>query len=228
MFGIGRKKYRNKEFEYYIDEETGRSFNEWSYQRFCGFYDKKILPDELFYKKIEKIIYCVRNKNMESIQEIAKNSNCSFEECILKLNYLKNKQILNDLYIDRINQVIKKCSEEDIKILEKYYNMLYVDHFQLIEMAIRMPNLYNRPLEEISDEIFNDLKYLYDKCIINGIKLDEEHKKIIYYTVEKHTKANVYISVNCNKCGALVDIPFGGHARCSYCNSMNEDTDVIQ
>ena len=223
MFKKAVKKINNKEFDYYIDEETNRKFNEWSYQRFCGFYDETILPDKLFYDKITKIIACVRIKNMERIQEIADNSMCTLEECAMKLKYLKNKRILDNLYIDHVNQVIKKCSEEDSKILEKYYNMLYIHHYQIKEMAMRMPNLYNKPLEKIENEVFEDIKYLYNKCIINGIKIDEEHKLIIYYSVEKHAKANVYLTLNCPNCGALVDVSYGGNGRCNYCNTIVED-----
>ena len=55
--------------------------NEWSYQRFAGFYDERVLLDPLFNDKIKSIIDCVNNKKMDSIDEIAKVSNCTFDEC---------------------------------------------------------------------------------------------------------------------------------------------------
>ena len=204
-------------------ESNKGKISDWSYQRFSNFYDNISLPDPEFDNKINSIINCVKNKKMESIDEIAEKSNCTFEECALKIKYLKNKRVLDDYYIDRINRAIKKCTLEDQKILEKYYTMLYFNHFQADEMAIRMPNLYKRDIKEIADEIFNDIKYLHDKCIINGIKLDEEKKKIIYYTVEKHKKSLFYTTINCPKCGALVDVCRGGNGRCDYCNSIVED-----
>ncbi len=206
----------------YIEPKKGL-INEWSYQRFSNFYDTVILPDPKFNDKINDIINCVKNKKMESIDEIAKESNCTFEECAMKIKYLKNKRVFDDYFIDRVNRALKKCSVEDQKLLDKYYNMLYFDHFQVDEMAIRMPNLYNRSLTSIQKEIFDDIKYLYDKCIINGIKLDEEKMKIIYYTVEKHKKSLFYTTINCPKCGALVDVSRGGNGRCDYCNSIVED-----
>ena len=190
--------------------------SEWSYQRFSNFFDNVSLPEPEFDNKINSIINCVKNKKMESIDEIAEKSNCTFEECALKIKYLKNKRVFEDYYIDRINRALKKCTPEDQKILEKYYTMLYFNHFQVDEMAIRMPNLYKRDTKEIADEIFN-------KCIINGIKLDEEKKKIIYYTVEKLKKSLFYTTINCPKCGALVDVCRGGNGRCDYCNSIVED-----
>ena len=207
------------------DPNKGK-ISEWSFQRFSGFYDVPILPDPAFMDKMHKIVDCVKNRKIESIDEIARESNCTFEECVMKIKYLKNKRILEDYYIDRINKVLKKCDEYDQKILEKYYVMLYINHYQINEMAIRVPNLYNKSLSVVQDGIFNDIKYLYDKCIINGIKLDEENKRIIYYTVEKHKKALLYATINCSKCGALVDVSRGGNGRCSYCGSIEEDNTV--
>ncbi len=205
-----------------VKQNKGK-ISEWSYQRFSSFYDTITLPDKDFDIKINTIINCIKNRKMENIDEIAKKSNCTFEECAMKIKYLKNKRVLEDYYIDRINRLIKKCSPEDQKKLEKYYTMIYFNHYQIDEMAIRMPNLYKIDIKDIENEVFNDIKYLYDKSIINGIKLDEEKRKIIYYSVEKHKKSLFYTTINCPKCGALVDVCRGGNGRCDYCNSIVED-----
>ena len=102
--------------------------------------------------------------------------------------------------------------------------MIYFDHFSIVEMAQRVPNYHNKPMPIIEEDVFKDIKYLYDKCILNGIKLDEEKKDIIYYTIEKHKKSLQYATLNCPKCGALVDVGFNSNARCDYCGSIVEDT----
>ena len=63
----------------------------------------------------------------------------------------------------------------------------------------------------------------YDKCIINGIKLDDERKEIIYYTIEKKKKEENYVTLNCPKCGSLVDVLKKNSAHCDYCGSIVED-----
>lgn len=215
------KKKDNKENGNGKNKEP--KLSDWSYQRFCGFYDTRIFPDVDFDKKIQKIIDCVNVKHMERLDEIAEEASCTFEETVMKIRYLKNKRVIDHCYIDRLNKVVKKCEPKDEEILEKYYTMLYVDHFSIDEMAARVPNFYNKPLPIIEEDVYKDIKYLYDKCIVNGIKLDEDRKEIIYYTIEKHKKADKYATVNCPKCGALVDVSRGGNGRCDYCGSIAED-----
>ena len=206
-----------------IEKKKG-NISEWSFQRFAGFYDERVFPDPKFNEKIEAIKNCINEKHLERLDEIANKSGCTFEETVMKIRYLKNKRIFDNIYIDRFNKAVKRCTTEDEKILEKYYNMLYYDHFSISEIAQRVPNYYNKPLPIIEEDVFKDIKYLYDKCIVNGIKLDEERKEIIYYTIEKHKKAQNYATVNCQKCGALVDVSRGGNGRCEYCGSITEDS----
>jgi DNA-directed RNA polymerase subunit RPC12/RpoP len=221
--GFFSKLFKKKDSTKEINNKKG-NINEWSFQRFAGFYDERVFPDPKFNEKIESIKHCINNKHIERIDEIANESGCTFEETVMKIRYLKNKRVFDNIYIDRFNKAVKRCSEEDEKILEKYYTMLYVDHFSISEMAQRVPNFHNKPIPIIEEDVYKDIKYLYDKCIINGIKLDEERKEIIYYTVEKHKKAQLYATVNCPKCGALVDVSKGGNGRCDYCGSIAEDT----
>lgn len=213
-----KKKSNNKK------EDKKGNISEWSFQRFAGFYDERVFPDPNFNEKIEKIKNCILTKKYERLDEIASESGCTVEEALMKIRYLKNKRVLDDIYIDRYNKLVKKCTEEDQKILEKYYSMIYFDHYSIVEMAQRVPNYHNKPMPIIEEDVFKDIKYLYDKCILNGIKLDEERKDIIYYTIEKHKKASQYATLNCPKCGALVDVGFNSNARCDYCGSIVEDT----
>ena len=206
-----------------IEKKKG-NISEWSFQRFAGFYDERVFPDPKFNEKIEAIKNCINEKHLERLDEIANKSGCTFEETVMKIRYLKNKRIFDNIYIDRFNKAVKRCTTEDQKILVLYYNMFYYDHFSISEIAQRVPNYYNKPLPIIEEDVFKDIKYLYDKCIVNGIKLDEERKEIIYYTIEKHKKAQNYATVNCQKCGALVDVSRGGNGRCEYCGSITEDS----
>ena len=214
-------KKKNKQEE---KSKNPNNINEWSYQRFAGFYDERVFPDPKFNEKIAAIKSVVSSGKYERLDEIAELTGCTVEEAVMKIRYLKNKRVLDNIYIDRYNRLVKKCTEEDEKLLEKYYNMIYFDHFSIIEMAQRVPNYHNKPMPIIEEDVFKDIKYLYDKCILNGIKLDEERKEIIYYTIEKHKKEVQFATLNCQKCGALVDVAFNGNARCDYCGSIVEDT----
>ena len=205
-------------------EKKQGTISEWSFQRFAGFYDERIFPDPKFLDKINSIITCIKEKGYERLDEIANESGCTVEEVVMKIRYLKNKRVFDNIYIDHYNRAVKQCTDEDQKILEKYYNMLYYDHYSIVEMAQRVPNYHNKPITIIEEDVFKDIKYLYDKCIINGIKLDESRKEILYYTIEKHKKAATYATVNCPKCGALADVSRGGNGRCDYCGTIVEDT----
>ena len=220
MFGFF-KRFKKKKKET-VGNNKGK-ISEWSYQRFCGFYGDRILPDPKFDDKIAAIISCVNNKHYESIDEIAKESSCTFDECVMKIRYLKNKMVFDNCYIDRYNRALKRCTESDSKLLEKYYIMLYKDHLSISEMAMHVPNFHNKPLSIVREDVYKDIKYLYEKCVINGIKLDDDRREIIYYTVEKHKKSVGYITLQCTKCGALVDISRGGNGRCEYCGSIEVD-----
>lgn len=222
--GLFSKLFKKKEKKLAEQSAKKGNINEWSFQRFAGFYDERVFPDPKFNEKIESIKTCINVKHIERLDEIAAASGCTIEEVVMKIRYLKNKRVFDNIFIDRYNKLVKKCTEEDQKILEKYYNMLYFDHFSIIEMAQRVPNYHNKPMPIIEEDVYKDIKYLYEKCIINGIKLDEDKKEIIYYTIEKHKKAQTYATVNCPKCGALTDVFRGGNGRCDYCGSIVEDT----
>ena len=54
---------------------------------------------------------------------------------------------------------------------------------------------------------------------INGISL-----KIGCYTIEKHNKALVKVTVNCPHCGAINDAYKNSRTKCAYC----KETFIIQ
>ncbi len=197
--------------------------SEWSYQRFCLFYGNMILPDPNFNNKIESIKKSILDDKVESIDEIASKSGCSFDECVLKIRYLKNKRIIGDYEINISNRKVKKCSLEDSKLLEKYKDLLYTKHCQIEEMANEVPNYHNMPVAILKEDIFKDIKYLNDKMLINGIIFRENEKKIIYYCIEKNKREKTHKTVNCPSCGALVGIPNGGQGKCILCGNVVVD-----
>ena len=197
--------------------------SEWSYQRFARFLGERVFPDPKFNEKMEIIKQHVNEKQTERLDEIAIDAGCTVDEVIMKIRYLRNKRIFNDIYIDRYNKLVRKCTLEDKEIFKKYEDMIYINNYSIREIAEKVPNYYNKPFTIIIEDVYKDIKFLYDKCIINGIRLDDERKEIVYYTIEKQKKAEKYATLNCPKCGALVDVLKNNSAHCDYCGSLVED-----
>ena len=193
----------------------------WSYQRFCSFLGYTVYNDPDFNKKIEIIEEQVNTYKEENINTIAKKANCKINECILKLKYLKNKKIIdNYYYINGITKEIKKCSDDDIKLLNKYHDLIYLNHYQIEEMQYKL----KKNNESITkDEIIKELRYLYDKSLLNGIKINDDNV-IVYYTLEKKKKAEYCSTIQCPNCGALVDVPIKSSENCNYCGTIVKDT----
>ncbi len=200
--------------------KKGKNITEWSYQRFCLFYGNMILPDHKFHEKLQSIKKSILDDKLENIDEIATKAGCSFDECILKIRYLKNKLVIGDYVIDKYSRKVKMCSPEEKKLLEKYHDLIYVKHYQIDEMATEVPNYHNMPIAILKEDIFKDIKYLNDKMLINGIKFKEDEKRIIYYSVEKNKREETHKTKNCPKCGALVGIPTGGQGKCIMCGTI--------
>lgn len=200
-----------------------KTINEKSFQNYAKFYGVMIPVDEEFNKKVNKIHRLITVDKVDDIDFIAKDTGCTYEECILKIKYLKNKRAIGEYYIDHINGIVKKCSKEDLVLLKKYKPFIYgKEHLQINEIAARMSKTTIRNLKEREKEVIKDLKYLYDKDLINGIILDEVDGKITYYTVEKRRKKDT-VSIDCENCGALNDVTRGGKTRCGYCGLIIED-----
>lgn len=198
------------------------NLSEWSYQRYSRFYGNLALQDNNYEQKMSIITDCILNKHETDIEKIAIESDCKYEECIMKISYLKNKRVIGDMYIDTKNGIINHCSEEDAKLLKKYQQFIYYNHYQISEMAIKMPNATSKNLKEIEDKICKDIKYLNDKHLLNGIIFNEVDRKIIYYSVEKHQKEKDYVTINCPNCGALNDVNRHSKTRCEYCKTIIE------
>lgn len=206
----------------YKEEIIRGSISEWSYQRFCQFYGFVILRDPDFDKKINIILDQVNNYKVEDIDKICEKSGCNFNECILKLRYLKNKRwIDSNYYINSSTRTIKMCSDSELELINKYYDMIYLKHFQINEM---LKELQKTNQNITYEDILKELKELSDNSLLNGIKIDENDNEVLYYSLEKKKKASFCVTLNCPNCGALVDIPKNNSEKCDYCGTLVEDT----
>lgn len=194
------------------------NINEWSYQRYARFMGITELKDEEFQTKIYKIAYLINDIHENNINTIASATNCTFDECILKICYLKNKRIIDDYYIDSAAGIISICSKEDKELLKKYEFLLYNKHASISDISSY--------LKIDANKVWEELRYLDSKKLLNGVILDEIDNKIIYYSIEKHLKEKDYVTINCPNCGAINDIKRGSKTRCAYCNTIIEDSSI--
>ena len=212
-------KNKTRNISYAIKKEI---VNENSFQRYAKFYDNTTCHDDAFKEKVTIIYNCIVKEKKSNIKEIAERSNCTYEECILKIKYLKNKGYIGDYYIDHIEGTVLPCTKEDLILLKIYKKYVNNHHLQVDEIAARLPGTTIENLKEVSDKVLKDLMYLEKKDLINGIKINEVDKEIIYYDLEKKKKRYDIVTVSCPNCGALNDLNKGNKVRCEYCQSIVE------
>lgn len=193
------------------------NINEWSYQRYARFYGNLGPGDNQFNEKINKIYDLIVNKKYSDLDQIAKESGCTYDECIMKIKYLENKRMIENLHIDTLTRTIKECSKEDEQLLKKYSSFIYNNHYQIKEMAVRLPGASLDRMPEIEDQIFKEIEYLDSKGLINGISLNKETRQISYYTIEKHNVSHEAVTIKCPHCGAINDVNKNVPSLCSYC-----------
>ena len=203
-----------------MEEETFNNISEWSYKRYAKFYGKTELNDMSFDEKMNKIKSLIIDENCDDIHFIAEEVGCAYEDCILKINYLKNKRVIGDYYIDHVNGLIRKCSEEDKALIEKYKPYIYGSHSQIKDMLARLPGVTGKNYNEEKKKVIQELKYLLSKDLINGVILNEIDETITYYSIEKHKNENNIVTIECPSCGALNDVNIGDKKRCEYCNHI--------
>lgn len=174
------------------------------------------------WKKLSIITDYIVNKKEKDIEKIAKVAGCYYDDCLLKIDYLKNKRIIGNLYIDTKNGIINDWSEEDEELLKKYQGFIYGTHRQIKEIATKMPGAEIKNLDAVEEKAFQDLCYLDDKHLLNGINIHRVNRKIIYYTIEKHKKEKNYITMNYPNCGAIKDVDHHGKTRCDYYKTIIE------
>ena len=203
-----------------IKKDDENEFNENSFQRFAKFYGETIPSDAEFNNKLNKICSLIKGGETD-IKKIAELSSCTEAECIFKIKYLKNKRMIEDYNIDTFKMRLYTLNAEDERLLKKYNTFLYSTHPQIDVIAHILAKQENKTVDEEKEIIFKELKYLDDRNLLNGIKINDVDKKLIYYTVEKRKTSNL-LTVHCPNCGALNDIDEGNKTRCAYCNTIIE------
>ena len=199
------------------DNDVRGNISYWSFQRFCKYYDYVIFNDHNFDNEVKIVMECVTTFKETDINKIAANANCMVKYCLFLLRYSKKKRWLDETYyINAHTNEIKKCSENDLNLIKKYYEMIYQKHYNIDEIV--------KEIHEEKNEIFKELKYLSNLSLLSGIKLDEETKELFYYTLDKKKKNERYVTINCPNCGALVDVLKYSSEKCSYCDTIVEDT----
>lgn len=173
-------------------------------------YDKEKYTEENS-KKINKIVSLIKTDNVTDVKKIAKLSNCSLEECVLRIRYLEEKGLLPNIHLNTIIFKVIKCSDEDEKLLKIY-----------------LPTINAKKLHKINFNLhsskFDDILYLHKKGLIPEIEIDEKNKKITYIDFNKKIKRDL-ISIRCKSCGALNDVNRGVVTKCKYCNNDIDEID---
>ena len=202
---IKQKKIDPKDFERYI-EFLGAKSN-----------------DPHYIKKIKLIINLINKKGITDIKEIARLSECGFDECIIKIKFLKKQRVIENYYIDRANGLLNPCSEEDKKLIEKYDQFIYNKKLQPGEIARLLPSTKLDKLEDAKKQVLEELSHLDEKDLLNGINIDLVDKKIIYYDDVKLKNHKSYVSITCKSCGAINNVPINGKSKCEYCDRILEE-----
>lgn len=205
------------------DKTFKNRLSESSYQKYAKFYDETIPIDADFQNKMNKIYNMIEIDKKTDIKKIAQKAGCSYDECVLKIRYLKNKGKIGLCYIDHKNGVIKKCNQEEFELIKKYKPYIYFNHLSIEEIVLRLPGTTNQNRKEKEELVYNEIKKLSDKDLLVNVKLNEIDKKLVYYSEEKSKKEKDYITISCENCGAINDVNRGSKVRCEYCGTIIED-----
>ncbi len=221
-------------FEYYLFQTIKKRNTAWkhveeeSYNNYSEFYGEDVKNDVVFQEKVKKIYNLIVKEKCDDIKLIAKESDCKYNECIIKIDYLKHNNLISqDYYIDHINGYIKKCEKKDMDLIKKYSAFIYKQKLQIKDIAVKMPQTTNRNMEEAFETVRKDIKYLIEKDLIEGVIYNEIDDVLIYYEDNKMGKD--LISMKCPNCGATVELQRGGKVRCDYCNCIikSEEAKII-
>ncbi len=213
----------------YVKEMKKQTFlltgtvNEPSYQRYAKFNEQIVPTDSKFDQKMNTILNLIKVDKLTDINEIATKAGCTYEECILKIKYLKNKRQIDTCHIDHKGGKLYPCTQEEYALLEKYKPYVYYNHLSISDIAARMPGVTGKNLAETKKKIYQEIYDLVDSDLISGVKINEVDKELVYYTVEKRKKEKDYITLSCKNCGALNDVNRGSKVRCAYCDTIIED-----
>lgn len=199
------------------------SFNNYS-RYFADKEDEDDQDESTFEDKVQKIYDLIINEKVTDLEFIRKDSGCNtLEECVLKIRYLENKRIIENHYIDLNSKTVKKCSLEDEKLLQKYCGFIYNQHLQIDEITLKLSTTTNKNYHQEKERVYQEILYLYDKCLLNGIRLNKVDRYISYYTIDKKRQKLDITMIKCPNCGANKELKRYSKVRCEYCNSIIED-----
>ena len=168
------------------------------------------------------------NKKVYDIKIIAERTYCNVTVCVLKIKYLKNKRLIGEFYIDTFNNLLVPCSVAEQRLIDKYKPYIYSSHLQINEIANVINNPGNLSLDKLTKTIFEELNYLDERGLLNGLRIDDVDGTIYYYSVEKKKNSSDLVTVHCPNCGALNDVNVDGKIRCSYCRNIIVGKDYIE
>ena len=77
--------------------------NEESFQKYAKFFGEIYPHEDKFDEKLNKIYELIKNQHMDDLNKIAELSFCSMPECVLKIKYLENKGLIDNIFIDTVN-----------------------------------------------------------------------------------------------------------------------------
>lgn len=198
--------------------------DETAYRDYTQFFGKEELEDKEFTKKMKIIYSQIMKGNEEDIKQIAELAGCTYPECVLKIRYLKQiKKIPEDYFVDEVNGLVNRCSKEDQELLKKYRPYVYRSKLQVSEIAARIPHIPGKTYQEMQKQVLDDLSYLDDKDLINGIILNKVDGTITYYNTKEKANKSDKITIACQNCGAPNKVNRGGKTWCSYCGTIVED-----
>lgn len=199
------------------------SFNNFS-KYFADKEDEEDKDEYTFEEKIDKIYDLIVNEKVTDLNFITTESGCNtLEECVLKIRYLENKRIMENYYIDLNSKTVKKCSIEDEKLLQKYCGFIYNQHLQIDEITLKLPTTTNKNYHQEKERVYQEILHLYDKYLLNGIRLNKVDRYISYYTIDKKRQKLDVTMIKCPNCGANNELKRYTKVRCEYCNSIIED-----
>lgn len=204
------------------DEDPWKHIDDTSYIAYSNFYGEKAKNDATFQDKVNKIYNLIVKEKCDDIKFIAKETGCYYQECIIKINYLKHHNLISqDYYVDHINGYIKKCNKKDLTLLRKYTGFLYKHKLQIRDIAVKLPQTTSSKIPEAMETVRKEVKYLIEKDLIEGVIYNEVDDTLIYFM--DNTYGKDLITKDCPNCGADIELQRGGKARCEYCNCIVED-----
>ena len=196
-----------------------------SYNNVEMLYNKMENTDPEFKEKITKIYNLITIDKCESIKEIAEKSGCTYEECIIKIKYLKHNKKITNYYIDKHHGYIKKCTETERKLIKELSPYIYSAKLQPKEIAVRTYRSNEEDFKEHYEKVKKDLKTLIDKDLLDGVVYNEVDNKLIYYINRQNIEK---MSITCKYCGAVKEIEKGNKERCEYCNSIIDSDEYLK